>query len=189
MTWSWLEPDGAALRLRHLCRQGRVLLAEWRRLCVGACPKAPAMPPTWPGPASDEASTSSREGVGDCWRELREAHAVPSEDDPDLNVPMRARKKKAHHRCRPSQASAGRSPLSSFNNNHNHNNHNNHNNNTTTTQQPTTTTNNNNHNHNHNHNQQQPPQQPHQGWPVCRTGGAQWPSHPPFMGRGVPRSG
>ena len=62
MTWSWLEPDGAALRLRRLCRQGRVLL------CVRACPKAPAMPPMWPETASDEASTGSRGGVGDCRR-------------------------------------------------------------------------------------------------------------------------
>ena len=43
------------------------------------------MPPIWPE-TSDEASTSSREGVG----ELREAYAIPSEDDPDF-VSMRAR--------------------------------------------------------------------------------------------------
>ena len=144
MMWTWLEPDGAALRLRHLCRQLCVLMAEWRRLCVGACPKAPAMPPTWPENASHEASTSSREGVGHCWRELREAYAVPPEDDPDLNVPMMARKKKALHLCRPSQASAGRSSLPSFNNNHNHNNNTTtqqqqqHNNNNTTTTKTTT---------------------------------------------------
>ena len=30
MAWAWLEPDEAALRLRRLFRQGRVLLAEWR---------------------------------------------------------------------------------------------------------------------------------------------------------------
>ena len=36
MAWTWLEPDGAALRLGRLCRQGRVLLAEWRGLCVRA---------------------------------------------------------------------------------------------------------------------------------------------------------
>ena len=71
------------------------------------------MPPIWPETASDEASTSSREGVGDYWWELREAHSVPSEDDPDLNLPMKARKKKAHHRCRLLRASAGRSPFPS----------------------------------------------------------------------------
>ena len=113
MTWSWLEPDGAALRMRNLCRQGRLLLAQWRGLCVRACSKPPGMPQIWPETASDEASTSIREGVGDCWRELREAYAVPSEDDPDF-VSMRARKEKAHHRCRPSRASAGRSSLPSF---------------------------------------------------------------------------
>ena len=86
MTWSWLEPDGAALRLRRFCRQGRVLLAEWRGLCVRACPEAPATPPTWPETASDEACTSSREGVGDCWRKLGEAYAVPSERRPRYRV-------------------------------------------------------------------------------------------------------
>ena len=67
------------------------------------------MPPIWPETASDEAPTSSREGVGDYWRELRKAYAVPSEDDPNLNVLMKARK---HHRCRVLRASAGRSPFS-----------------------------------------------------------------------------
>ena len=92
-----LEPDGAALR--KLCRQRRLLLAEWRGLCVRACSKPPAMPPIWPETASDEASTSSHQGVGDILRELENAYDMSSEGG-SRNVPVKARKKKRARRQR-----------------------------------------------------------------------------------------
>ena len=39
--WGWLELDGTALRKKVLCRQGRLLLDQWRSTCAKCCPKRP----------------------------------------------------------------------------------------------------------------------------------------------------